>query len=248
MSTPTSDASPAAQQQSGGQHQLAATRSERLLQVVPRGHQARRPRGELRRPRLHGDQAPGLRHLGADAARPRPPLQGRPATSTRTSRCSSRRAFLEKEAEHVEGFAKEMRGRHAPPPRGRPRTAAWSSPTRELDEPLVIRPTSETIIGEHVRQVDPVLPRPAAADQPVGQRRPLGDAHAPVPAHRPSSSGRRATPPTPPPTRRARRPRRCSTSIATFAEEMMAMPVIAGEKTPDERFAGAGRHVLRSRP
>ena len=34
-------------------------------------------------------------------------------------------------------------------------------PAGELEEPLIVRPTSETIIGAHVRPVDPVLPRPA---------------------------------------------------------------------------------------
>ena len=41
--------------------------------------------------------------------------------------------------------------------------------------------------GDHRRVgqgLDPVLPRPAAAHEPVEQRRPLGAAHAPLPAHR----------------------------------------------------------------
>src|SRR5215469_7629446 len=43
------------------------------------------------------------------------------------------RSFLEKEAEHVEGFAPEV---------------AWvTRGGEELEEPLAIRPTSETIIG-----------------------------------------------------------------------------------------------------
>ena len=36
---------------------------------------------------------------------------------------------------------------------------------------------------EYLPRLDPILSRPAPADQPVGQRRPLGDAHTPVPAH-----------------------------------------------------------------
>jgi hypothetical protein len=52
-----------------------------------------------------------------------------------------------------------------------------------LEEPYVIRPTSETIIGHFFQPVDPEPPRPAAAHQPVGQRDALGDAHADVPAH-----------------------------------------------------------------
>ena len=59
-------------------------------------------------------------------------------------------SFLEKEAEHVEGFAKECAvvthhrleagpdGKLVPDP-------------GELEEPLIVRPTSETIIGDDVR-------------------------------------------------------------------------------------------------
>ncbi len=76
-----------------------------------------------------------------------------------------------------------------------------------------------------VRQVDPELPRPAAADQPVGQRGALGDAHAALPAHhrvplaggphRARHGGRGGS----------RRRGRCSASTARFMEEWMAMPV-----------------------
>jgi prolyl-tRNA synthetase len=54
-------------------------------------------------------------------------------------------SFLEKEAEHVEGFAKECavvtHHRLEAGPDGR------LVPTGKLEEPLVVRPTSETIIG-----------------------------------------------------------------------------------------------------
>ena len=79
-------------------------------------------------------------------------------------------SFLEKEAEHVEGFATECAGRHARR-RQRSSTSRWSSPHVRNDH------------RRDVRQVGAELPRPAAADQPVGQRRALGDAHASVPAH-----------------------------------------------------------------
>jgi len=54
--------------------------------------------------------------------------------------------FLEKEAEHVEGFAKEC----AVVTHHRLEEAAEGglAPAGLLDEPLVVRPTSETIIGE----------------------------------------------------------------------------------------------------
>lgn len=55
-------------------------------------------------------------------------------------------SFLEKEAEHVEGFAKECavvtHHRLEKGPDGK------LVPSGELEEPLVVRPTSETIIGE----------------------------------------------------------------------------------------------------
>ena len=55
-------------------------------------------------------------------------------------------SFLQKEAEHVEGFAKECAvvTHHRLEDNGSGKLV----PTGELDEPLVVRPTSETIIGD----------------------------------------------------------------------------------------------------
>ena len=55
------------------------------------------------------------------------------------------KSFLEKEAEHVEGFAKECAvvTHHRLEDDG----AGGLVPAGELEEPLVVRPTSETIIG-----------------------------------------------------------------------------------------------------
>ena len=55
-------------------------------------------------------------------------------------------SFLEKEAEHVEGFAKECAvvTHH----RLEKDAAGGLTPAGELAEPLVVRPTSETIIGD----------------------------------------------------------------------------------------------------
>ena len=126
------------------------------------------------------------------------------------------------------GLREGVRGRH--PRRRQGARGAARHPADVRDDHL-----------RDVRQVDPELPRPAAAHQPVGQRRPLGDADAALPAHAPSSSGRRATPRTPPRPRPRRRRARCSASTATFTEEWMAMPVLTGPKTDSERFAGAVR-------
>ena len=54
-------------------------------------------------------------------------------------------SFLEKEAEHVEGFAKECAvvTHH----RLEPSAEGGLEPAGPLEEPLIVRPTSETIIG-----------------------------------------------------------------------------------------------------
>ena len=75
--------------------------------------------------------------------------------------------FLEKEAEHVEGFAKECavvthhRLEAA-------RRQGWSSRPASSRSRSIVRPTRETIIGAIVREVGAELSRPAAAHQPVG--------------------------------------------------------------------------------
>ncbi len=55
-------------------------------------------------------------------------------------------SFLQREADHVEGFAKECAvvTHH----RLEPDADGKLQPTGELEEPLIVRPTSETIIGE----------------------------------------------------------------------------------------------------
>ena len=68
-------------------------------------------------------------------ARGRPAHQGAAAPRTPTSRCSSRESYLEREAEHVEGFSPEL-------------AVVTIAGGKELEEPVVVRPTSETVIGE----------------------------------------------------------------------------------------------------
>jgi len=50
------------------------------------------------------------------------------------------KSFLEKEAEHVEGFAPEL-------------AVVTIAGGKTLEEPYVIRPTSEPIIGHCLRQI-----------------------------------------------------------------------------------------------
>ena len=79
-------------------------------------------------------------------------------------------SYLQREAEHVQGFAPEL-------------AVVTHAGGKELEEPLIVRPTSETIIGEMMAKWISSLPGPADAAQPVGERGPLGDAAADVPAH-----------------------------------------------------------------
>ena len=79
-------------------------------------------------------------------------------------------SYMEREAEHIEGFAPEL-------------FTVTHAGGKELEEPLVIRPTSETIIGEMMAKWISSLPGPAAAAEPVGQRAPVGAAAPDVPAH-----------------------------------------------------------------
>ena len=95
-------------------------------------------------------------------------------------------SFLAREAQHVEGFAPEtavvtIGG-------GKVARGAARRPAHLRDDRL-----------RDVRQVDPELARPAHPDQPVGQRRAVGAAHAALPpdhrvplaggAHRPRHRG-----------------------------------------------------------
>ena len=115
------------------------------------------------------------------------------------------KSFFSKEAHHVEGFAKECavvthyRLKNDPEGKG-----VVVDPDARLEEELIVRPTSETIIWNTYKNWIHSyrdLPIPV---QPVGQRRALGDAHAPVPphgripvaggAHRPRDARRRRSP------------------------------------------------------
>ena len=94
-------------------------------------------------------------------------------------------------------------------------------------------------------QVDLELaPRPAAAAQPVGERRALGAAAAACSCARPSSSGRRATPRTP--TRTTRCARRCCALdvYADVARDVAAIPVVPGREDAGRALRRRGAHLL----
>ena len=143
---------------------------------------ARRPGRELRRARLHGHQAARLRHLGEDAAGPRPHVQGhRPR----------QRLFPAVHPQVVpgagrgdgRGLRQGVRRRHALPAQGSPGQGLQVDPDgqarRRADHPADVGDDHL----EHLQELDSELSRPAAAHQPVVQRRPLGDAHPALSAH-----------------------------------------------------------------
>ena len=145
-------------------------------------------------------------------------------------------SYLEKEAEHVEGFAKECavvtHHRLEPDPNGGLR------PAGKLEEPLIVRPTSETIIGEmYAHWVQSYRDLPILINQWANvvrwEMRPRmflrtaeflwQEGHT---AHATEEEAREET-------------ARMLEVYADFAENYMAMPVIKGEKTAEERFPGA---------
>src|SRR6266545_3937294 len=82
---------------------------------------------------VHGDPAVWLRDLGADSAGIRPRVQGNRACE-RVLPLFIPESLLKKEAEHVEGFAPQV-------------AYVTHGGGEELEERLVVRPTSEAIIG-----------------------------------------------------------------------------------------------------
>jgi prolyl-tRNA synthetase len=145
-------------------------------------------------------------------------------------------SFLQKEAAHVEGFAKECavvtHHRLEMGPHGK------LVPAGELEEPLIVRPTSETIIGDAFsRWVQSYRDLPLLINQWANVVRwemrtrmflrttefLWQEGHT---AHATRDEAVAET-------------MRMLDVYATFAEEWMAVPVIKGEKTAGERFPGA---------
>lgn len=147
-------------------------------------------------------------------------------------------SYLAKEAEHVEGFAKECavvtHHRLEAAPGGGLRPA----PAAELTEPLVIRPTSETIIGAtYAKWVQSYRDLPILINQWANvirwEMRPRlflrtaeflwQEGHT---AHETEAEAREET-------------ERMLGVYETFAREYLAIPVLTGEKSEGERFPGA---------
>lgn len=147
------------------------------------------------------------------------------------------KSFLQREAEHVDGFAKEC----AVVTHSRLETDADGilQPAGELDEPLIVRPTSETIIGDlFARWVQSYRDLPLLINQWANvvrwEMRPRlflrtaeflwQEGHT---VHATPEEAMEET-------------RLILKLYADFAENWLAMPVLCGEKTESERFPGAG--------
>ena len=78
-------------------------------------------------------------------------------------------SFIQKEAEHVEGFSPEL-------------AIVTHGGGKELEDPLVVRPTSETIINAmFAKWIKSYRDLPLLINQ--CERGPLGDANQALPAH-----------------------------------------------------------------
>lgn len=149
------------------------------------------------------------------------------------------KSFLSKEADHVEGFAKECavvtHYRLKQDPNGQ---GVVVDPEARLEEELIVRPTSETIIWNTYRDwINSYRDLPLLINQWANvvrweMRTRLflrtaeflwQEGHT---AHATEAEAVEET-------------RRMQSIYASFAEDFMAMPVIQGVKTENERFAGA---------
>ncbi len=135
-------------------------------------------------------------------------------------------SFFEREAEHVEGFSPEL-------------AVVTHGGGKELTEPLAIRPTSETVIGEYMAKwIDSYRDLPLLLNQWANvvrwEMRPRiflrtteflwQEGHT---AHATESDARRYA-------------RGILHDVyEDFMRSVLAMPVIVGRKTAGERFAGA---------
>ena len=145
-------------------------------------------------------------------------------------------SYLEKEAEHVEGFAKECAVvTHHKLEKGE---GGKLVPAGELPEPLIVRPTSETIIGESMARWTssyrdlPILLNQWANVVRWEMRTRIflrtseflwQEGHT---AHATEKEARERT--------------ELMLDVYTkFVEEYLAMPVVRGAKTASERFPGA---------
>ncbi|MSY33900.1 MAG: proline--tRNA ligase, partial [Actinobacteria bacterium] len=135
-------------------------------------------------------------------------------------------SYLKREAEHVEGFSPEL-------------AVVTVAGGKELEEPVVVRPTSETVIGEFMAKwVQSYRDLPLLLNQWANvvrwELRPRiflrtseflwQEGHT---AHVSEEDGRQYS------------ERILYDVYASFMRDVLAMPVVVGRKTVKERFAGA---------
>ncbi|HIW87631.1 MAG TPA: proline--tRNA ligase [Candidatus Onthomorpha intestinigallinarum] len=150
------------------------------------------------------------------------------------------KSFFEKEAEHVEGFAKECAvvTHHRLTPKRDGTAGLEPDPDARLEEELIVRPTSETIIWDtYKRWIESYRDLPILCNQwanvvrwEMRTRMFLRTAeflwqegHT---AHATKEEAEQEA-------------QKMLKVYASFAEDYMAMPVLQGVKSPNERFAGA---------
>lgn len=150
------------------------------------------------------------------------------------------KSYFEKEAEHVEGFAKECAivTHHRLKPKSDGSPGLEPDPSAKLEEELIVRPTSETIIWDTYRGwIQSYRDLPILCNQwanvvrwEMRTRMFLRTAeflwqegHT---AHATKEEAIEET-------------EKMLNVYAYFAEKHMAMPVLKGTKSPNERFAGA---------
>jgi len=135
-------------------------------------------------------------------------------------------SYLEREAEHVEGFAPEF-------------AVVTHAGGKQLEEPLIVRPTSETVIGESMAKwISSYRDLPMLLNQWANvvrwELRPRTFLRSTEflwqEGHTAYADEAGAL---------AETMLALEDIYARTARELAAMPVIAGEKTPTERFAGA---------
>lgn len=147
-------------------------------------------------------------------------------------------SFFEKEADHVDGFAKEMAVVTHHRLIGDGKGKLVPDPEAKLEEPLIVRPTSETVIGAAMsRWVQSWRDLPLKVNQWANVVRwemrtrmflrtsefLWQEGHT---AHADKDDAMAET-------------LRALEMYRSFAEDVLAMPVIAGEKPENERFPGA---------
>ncbi len=161
-------------------------------------------------------------------------------------------SFFEREAEHVEGFSPEL-------------AVVTHGGGKELAEPLAIRPTSETVIGEYMAKwIDSYRDLPLLLNQWANVVR--WEMRPRIFLRTTSSCGRRGTPRTTAESEARQYARRILHEVyEDFMRNILAMPVIVGRKTATgtvrrrrehhdvrrdhaRRQGAADGHVARTRP